>query len=112
MEEAMSGGSYNYFCRKAHEDAVRVGEDLEHMADEVALAAKIQTDPVESQVLVEAAGYLRFLGIRAKAIGVILEKSSDFTKAVEWWKSGDWPIDEVIGAWRQIAERKGEPTDD
>lgn len=99
----MSGGSYNYLCRKGSDDLMSGshGEDLERMRDrlleEGAIDAAAQTDAVLATVKMAT----ELVRMRADAL-------RDVWQAVEWIDSCDWGPDSLDAA---LAKYRGEASD-
>lgn len=97
----MSGGSYNYLCRKSIDEILVGGRaDLQEMADRLAKLGYADDAARETQNLMQ--DIRAFLNRTESAA----ERLSEVWKNVEWWDSGDRSEDAVkhaLASYRGIA---------
>lgn len=110
----MSGGSFDYFYMHAPEKLRSIASDLDRMAD--ACQARAHGDVerhyktgeiIDLAALAEAGDFLRMLSFRVAGIARVLAALENVTQSVEWWKSGDTGIEEIVEAWKRVTARKG-----
>lgn len=94
----MSGGSYNYLCYRTEHIGARKG-DLDAMADR--LKELVRRDPV---MMAAWTATRRVQSLLAQAEQAASELT-DVWKAVEWYDSSDWGLDQVVQAGEEYADK-------
>ena len=103
----MSGGSFNYFHRRAADDAEHIARTLEDMADRVTSPDAWGREERDAADLEAAGAYLRSIAKKARSLAVDLIQAEEVTHSVEWWCSGDTNLDDVAREFRAVRD-KGE----
>lgn len=100
----MSGGSFNYLCRKDSSDFVGYLGDLKEMAEFLAALSDAEDVAAETMCMIEE---LKAAGLRAQ---VHIERLKAVWRAVEWWQSsdgGEHQVREAIAVYRGVTPEGG-----
>ena len=99
----MSGGSFDYFYSRAPGDIARIASDLEDMASRCANPGEWggPTD-VDRDELAAVGEYLGALAIKARGLGIALNRLEQVTHDIEWWQSGDTGPERVVESFKKV----------